>query len=136
MNKMTNDLGINFDDYSGDYQNLLIKILLQFRMDIKMFHWQTNCYSKHKISDDLLTSVDNISDKIIEVVLGKFNMRPDINDKILIRNIDDKFFIELLNYNVKSLEHILIYIKFISFKSLIDELLVEINKTLYLMSFN
>ena len=131
-----NGMSINFDDYDGNYQNLLIKILLQFRMDIKMYHWQTKYFSKHKISDELLSSIDDISDKIIEVMLGKFNMRPDLNDSILIRNIDDNIIIDILYKNVNLLEKILNYIKFVSFKSLIDELLVEINKILYLMSFN
>ena len=137
MNKNTNnDTSINFDNYNGNYQNLLIKILLQFRMDVKMYHWQTKYFSKHKISDELLSSIDDISDKIIEVMLGKFNMRPDIDDTIFISNMKDETFIDILNKNVILLEKILNYIKFVSFKSLIDELLVEINKVLYLMSFN
>ena len=137
MNKNTNNgTSINFDNYNGNYQNLLIKILLQFRMDVKMYHWQTKYFSKHKISDELLSSIDDISDKIIEVMLGKFNMRPNIDDTIFISNMKDETFIDILNKNVILLEKILNYIKFVSFKSLIDELLVEINKVLYLMSFN
>lgn len=135
-NFKNNDVSINFDDYNGNYQNLLIKILLQFRMDIKIYHWQTKQFSKHKISDELLSSIDDISDKIIEVVLGNYNIRPNINDTLLIRNIDDNYIIDLLQLNTKLLEKMLNYIKFVSFKSLIDELLVEIKKTLYLMSFN
>jgi len=135
-NFIKNDVSINFDDYNGNYQNLLIKILLQFRMDIKIYHWQTKQFSKHKISDELLSSIDDIIDKIIEVVLGNYNIRPNINDTILIRNIDENYIIDILQLNTKLLEKMLNYIKFVSFKSLIDELLVEIKKTLYLMSFN
>ena len=137
MNKNTNNrTSINFDNYNNNYQNLLIKILLQFRMDVKMYHWQTKYFSKHKISDELLSSIDDISDKIIEVMLGKLNIRPNIDDTIFISNMKDETFIDILNNNVVLLEKILNYIKFVSFKSLIDELLVEINKVLYLMSFN
>ena len=129
------EFNINFDDYKNNHQNLLIKILLQFRMDIKMYHWNTKFYSKHKISDELLNSIDIISDKMIEVMLGKYNMRPNLNDIIKIRNINDENIIGLLKINVFMLKKILYYIKFLSFKIIVDELLIEINKILYLLSF-
>jgi hypothetical protein len=130
-----NNFNINFDDYKNNHQNLLIKILLQLRMDVKLYHWNTKNYSRHKISDDLLNSIDDKSDKIIEVMLGKYNIRPNINDKIIIRSINDLMFINLLKTNIIMLENNINHIKFISFKSLIDELLVDIYKTLYLLSF-
>lgn len=130
-------LGINFDNYLCNYQNLLVLILLQFRNDVKMYHWQTKLFNRHKISDELLDSIDKLSDKIIETLFGRLNTRPFLkDDKIVIRNIDDNLFVSILKYNRDILEKILDKISFISFKSLIDELLVEINKTLYLTSFN
>jgi len=40
-----------------------VKLLLQFRTDIKLYHWQTKSFAHHKISDELLGSIDDLSDK-------------------------------------------------------------------------
>ena len=120
-----------------DKINYLIKVLMQLRLDTKLYHWQTTLFNKHKISDELLSDIDEISDKIVEVSLGKYNIRPIISDEIIMRNISDDFFINIIKENISILEkNILNDIKYISFKSLIDELLVLLNKTLYLLSFN
>jgi hypothetical protein len=55
----------------------LIK-LMGYRNQIKMNHWQTKLYSEHKMTDDLVKTLDDNIDKIAETVIGAYG-RPKIN---------------------------------------------------------
>ena len=125
---------------STNNYNITSKIIcffLQLRNDIKMYHWQTKSFPYHKISDELLSTIDSLSDKFVETLLGRLETRPNIDSKIYIRNISDELFKEILdvanNFLANELNEIDSYTDLINIR---DEIIGEINKTKYLLTFN
>ena len=125
---------------STNNYNITSKIIcffLQFRNDIKMYHWQTKSFPYHKISDELLSTIDSLSDKFVETLLGRLETRPNIDSKIYIRNISDELFKEILDaandFLVNQLSEIESYTDLINIR---DEIIGEINKTKYLLTFS
>ena len=43
---------------------------------IKVYHWSTVSYSKHKALDELHGSLSDLVDKFVEVYIGKFKKQP------------------------------------------------------------
>lgn len=134
-NKYKNKYIIIRDDEKNINISEMIIFFLQLRTDIKMFHWQTKFYSHHKVSDELLESIDLLSDKLIEALLGKLDKRPDVNNNIMIRNINRKKINEILiqanKYLTKGFEDI----TFTEILSIRDEIIEAIDKALYLLTF-
>ena len=45
------------------------------REQIKLYHWQTKSYSRHKATDSVIDSLDESIDKYVEVMLGEDGSR-------------------------------------------------------------
>jgi hypothetical protein len=62
------------------------------RNQIKLYHWQTGLYSRHKGTDGVIESLDGNIDKFVEVYMGKYG-RPKMNSRtntIQIKNFTEK----------------------------------------------
>jgi DNA-binding ferritin-like protein len=137
------------DKCNNNELSSIINLLLQFRTDIKMFHWQTNSFAYHKISDELLSSIDDLSDQLVEALSGVLNTRPSmrlrdpthpcpkVNSSILVRNIELDLFLNELDRvsdvlrNATSISSL----KFSEIANIRDEILGAIDKAKYLMTF-
>jgi DNA-binding ferritin-like protein len=53
------------------YVQHLVCNLMNLKHSIKLFHWTTNKYSFHKITDDFLSKLDELIDQYVEVFLGQ-----------------------------------------------------------------
>jgi hypothetical protein len=115
-----------------------VKLLLQFRTDIKLYHWQTKSFSYHKIFDELLGSIDDLSDKFVETICGCYDIRPVMSGQtITIKNITQ------VNEIIDEIRLVALELKTPSIvvsnnseiANIRDELLESIDKTLYLLSF-
>jgi len=114
----------------------IINLLLQFRTDIKMFHWQTDSFAYHKISDELLSSIDDLSDQLVEALSGVLNTRPKVNSSILVRDIDTDLFLNELDRVSDVLRNATSsFLKFSEIANIRDEILGVIDKVKYLMTF-
>jgi len=114
---------------------------------IKLYHWQTFSYARHKSTDDLFSEFNDLIDKFVEVLTGRLiiennnpNYRLQINDNcemIKLINLTDS------NSHV-IIKRILLYLESTEFNNIIknyselltikDEMLIIINKTNYLFS--
>ncbi len=121
----------------------LISFFFSLSNTVKLYHWSTNLYSRHKSSDDLFGIITSLTDKFMETYQGKYGKisRSNIDDIDIKSKIisDDNFVIYLRNVS-QFLEDI-IKNKFLSSKdtdllNIRDELLGEINKSIYLLTFN
>lgn len=125
---------------SGNNIGKVVYTLLTFRSAIQIFHWRTKSYAKHKASDFLLEAMDGYIDKVVEVLQG---IEDDVvefskEQNIAVSNYNNKTFVSLCKYIIKWLTG--------EFQNLInsndallnirDEMLTDINKTLYLFSLN
>ena len=62
------------------------------RDQIKLYHWQTSSYARHKATDDVIKSLDEHIDLFVEVWMGKYG-RPKMTkttDTVTIKNMADK----------------------------------------------
>jgi hypothetical protein len=50
----------------------LIEIFLQFPSQVKLYHWQTTSYSRHKASDNLVSGIQELIDQFVETYQGKY----------------------------------------------------------------
>jgi DNA-binding ferritin-like protein len=70
----------------------ILHVLLILRNQVKLYHWQTMSFSRHKATDDLVTSLDTNIDKFTESYMGRYG-RPKMTastGKIQIYDVNDK----------------------------------------------
>lgn len=60
--------------------NSLVHLVLKNTAQIKLLHWQTRSYSEHKALDKLFNSFIDLSDNLVESVMGKY-CRPELSEK-------------------------------------------------------
>jgi hypothetical protein len=118
-----------------------VQFFLAMRNQIKLYHWQTSLYSRHKATDDVIKALDESIDKYVEVYMGKYG-RPKMssrNNTIVMENLTEKnavvfvkSCIDVLNQGlVKSLKK-----TDTDLVNLRDEMLAELNQLLYLFSLH
>jgi DNA-binding ferritin-like protein len=61
---------------SGDNVNFFMTM----REQIKLYHWQTKLYSRHKATDNVIKELDENIDKYVEVYMGKYG-RPKLTSR-------------------------------------------------------
>jgi hypothetical protein len=117
----------------------IVNLMLTLRNQVKIYHWETKNFARHKATDDLVDKLDGNIDKFVEVYIGKYG-RPNLNSRtgrIMIRNFMDEEapvllkqaaawmttkLPSLLNSNDTDLLNIR------------DEILADLNQTLYLFT--
>lgn len=109
-------------------------------LTIKLYHWQTTVYARHKASDDLFNELQSLIDTFVEVYIGKYK-RPQFNEKISItfQELSDDDIIKTLNryisFLIKDLPEQL-QTQDTELLNIRDEMLQLFNKTLYLFTLN
>jgi len=118
-------------------------VFLEMLMMVKLFHWKTHSYATHKATDGLYDSLNEHIDNFIEVLLGKTGSRIDLMSKKTISLIDLNSQ-ESLKSKIASLKSYLVglnnnkALKTMSNSDLFnirDEILGDLNKFLYLLTF-
>ena len=119
------------------------KIALYFmfvRDQLKIYHWQTKNYARHKSSDDLVEKLSEKMDKFIEVMQGIENTRLSIkHDNFpVLHNQTDNSIVKNLNIFKEWLSKELpLYIKNnTDLLNIRDDILSDVNNTLYLFTFS
>ena len=118
-------------------------IFLEMLMMIKLFHWKTHSFATHKATDELYDSLNENIDKFIEVLLGKTGSRIDLlrNKTITLIDLNSQ---EQLESKIGYFKNYLVGLN--NYKSLSlmtntdllnirDEILGDLNKFLYLLTF-
>ena len=116
-----------------------VHFFFTMRDQIKLYHWQTHTYARHKATDDVIKSLDEHIDLFVEVYMGKYG-RPNITkatNTVSVKNMSDKtagkFVKECLAYlqgpltkSLKGTDTDLANIR--------DEMLANLNQLLYLFT--
>ena len=94
------------------YQDLInnnVYFFFTVQLTVKLYHWNTTSFSRHKATDDLLDSLTSGIDKYIEVFIGKYKVKPLIeNIKIKSEYLSDSGIIKLLELFQNYLEKLTI----------------------------
>ena len=99
----------------------LIQEFLSVQQNIRMYHWTTKIYNQHVVSGELYEKLDGLIDKFVETFLGKNKINFDsfdINFKIFLMGEIELFLGEKTNSDLKNIR---------------DEMLSEVNKSIYLL---
>ena len=103
---------------------------------VKLFHWKTHSFATHKATDELYDSLNGHIDNFIEVLLGKTGSRINLLDKRSISLVD-------LNSPASLKARIGKFKQFLErmpdqgtdLMNIRDEILGDLNKFLYLLTF-
>ena len=118
-------------------------MFLEMLTTIKLYHWNTHSYSRHKATDELHEKLSELVDQFVEVMQGKMfspNRIHSINSEILAYTPEtqpkmvDKilFYIEKL----QNLNTLFSTTKDSDLLNIRDEMLAHLNQFLYLFSFD
>lgn len=114
----------------------LVSSMLTIRNQVKLYHWQTKSFARHKATDDLTATLDTLIDSFVESYMGRYG-RPKVSGSIKLHNFSEsaarsfvakqtKFLSTDLPKKIKSTDTDLLNIR--------DEILAELNKVLYLFT--
>ena len=115
-------------------EDVLIKNVLFLLNQIKLYHWSTTSYAKHKALDDLHSTLSEKTDLLVESYIGKYKRQPLKNFTInLTMNTDVN---QLVSF-IESQRALFVATNFSTakeLKNIIDEIVIELDKTLYLLN--
>ena len=125
------------------FQKQITVVFLEMIMMVKLFHWKTHSYATHKATDELYDSLNEHIDNFIEVLLGKTGSRIDLmsNKTIKLMDLNSQ---EELKAKITMFKGYLVGLdnnKALSSMSnsdlfnIRDEILGDLNKFLYLLTF-
>ena len=117
----------------------LISTFLGIQSQFKVLHWQTQSYSKHNAYGGIYDSFSDLSDKFMEVYMGKYGRvaLDGENDAIQLSNIGEIKVDELVDTVVEflcSLTNQLNDKRDSDLLNIRDEMLAEVNKLKYLLT--
>jgi DNA-binding ferritin-like protein len=131
---------------SGSVQAFEQKIILTFLgllNTVKLFHWKTQSYATHKATDELYSSLNGHVDKFVEVLLGKIGNRVNLlkTHTIPLKDFSsaEEFIAEinrmktfLVDLDSNDAMNIMSNSDLYNIR---DEILGDLNQTLYLLTF-
>ena len=118
-----------------------IQFFFAMRDQIKIYHWQTSVYARHKATDDVIKALDESIDKYVEVYMGKYG-RPRLGAKtgtIHVKNMGAKEPTAFVKKCIRTLIEVVpkgLGPADTDLVNLRDEMLGELNQLLYLFTLD
>ena len=113
----------------------VVKSFLSFKIQIKLYHWRTISYARHKATDEFLISFDDRVDKFVEAMIGSRDVKPIDKFRMDLVSLTEKTIIDYINsfkqFLIFELPSLLFEHEMDLF-NLRDEILSDLNKMLYL----
>ena len=66
----------------------IVSHLLTIRNQVKLYHWQTGSFARHKATDDLTAALDTNIDAFVESYMGRYG-RPSVSGSIKLHNFNE-----------------------------------------------
>jgi hypothetical protein len=120
---------------------ILPRFFFSLQTNIRMYHWQTDSYSRHKATDNLLENLDPLIDKFMEVYQGKYGKIKKGLTNITVRSLNEETAPDFINQCIQFLNNICDEEQHIKktdsdILNIRDEITGILNQTLYLFTFN
>jgi len=124
------------DKYKMDQENIneFVRFFFTLQLNMKIYHWNTKSYARHKASDEFGEKLLPLVDKFVEVFIGKYKVKPIPTSPIKISEgfLTDIGSESLLEQTKEYLENLNSKFNDSELLNIRDELLGEINQTIYL----
>jgi hypothetical protein len=118
--------------------NMYTEYFLCLLSQIKLFHWSVKSYAAHVALDKLHSALSETIDKFMEVYIGKFELQPVEVFEITMNATSDckdlYLYIKNQRENIKKIRTALN--KSTELQNILDEMLGDINQTLYLLNLH
>jgi hypothetical protein len=114
----------------------IVTHLLTIRNQIKLYHWQTREFARHKATDDLTAAIDVSIDNFVESYMGRYG-RPKVSGSIKLHNFSENAAKSFVAREAKYLERELprkIKKSDSDLLGIRDEILAELTKVSYLLT--
>jgi hypothetical protein len=117
----------------------LVEFFFSIEKSIKLYHWQTKFYSRHKSTDKLVDIIASISDKFMESYQGRYGKLSLNSTEFKVTSLNDSNAVSYLE-EIASVLDSFVEKGFVGEKdtdllNIRDELLSHINQTIYLFTF-
>lgn len=116
----------------------IVTHLLTIRNQVKLYHWQTGSFARHKATDDLTAALDTSIDTFVESYMGRYG-RPKVTGSIKLHNFSEEAARKFVAKETKYLANELprkIGKSDTDLLNVRDEILGELNKVLYLFTLS
>jgi len=119
----------------------IIHLMMTLRDQVKLYHWQTMSYPRHKATDELVEKLDTNIDQFVETYIGKYG-RPKMGGKnatIHLKNFHDKQAPALLQEAIEWMTHVLpkrLKSTDTDLLNIRDTIVGDLNQTLYLFTLH
>jgi DNA-binding ferritin-like protein len=116
-----------------------VNFFFTLREQIKLYHWQTHVFARHKATDDVIAALDTTIDEYVETYMGKYG-RPRMTARtntVRVQNITEKTVTRFIKAAIAHLQGPLVKKLKPTDTDLVnlrDEMLGELNKILYLFT--
>lgn len=118
-----------------------VTFFFELSNNIKLYHWNTTSFARHKASDDLFAKIIDHSDQFMETFMGKYG-RPKMrsgDSKLALKNLTDKTVVTYVTECIAHLEGS--FVKSLAPEdtdliSIRDDILGYMKQTLYLFTLN
>lgn len=120
---------------------LFINHTMNYLTTLKIFHWTTDSYSAHKVSDKFYSKIHDLMDVYVETYLGHHNYKKKLQNKIkniTIKNITNNK--DLISYThdykkkIKKIRTIMNDKKESELINVLDDILTKLDILLYLLT--
>lgn len=117
-----------------------INFFFEMREQVKLYHWQTHSYSRHKATDDVIGKLDTNIDQFVEIYMGKYG-RPKMTPKnatIRVANLSEPGAVKFIKSCIEELRgpitNSLDAKRDTDLLNIRDEMLGDLNQLLYLFT--
>lgn len=120
---------------------MFIKFFLQLQNTIRVYHWTTKSYARHKATDELYERIEKNVDKFVEVYSGKHG-RINLQKKDVVLNIELLTDATAPEYLKQSIHFLLNDItkglnkNDVDLMNIRDEIIADLNQALYLFTLS
>ena len=119
----------------------IVKFFIEILNNVKLYHWRTKSYAQHKATDELYEKLNKDMDSFVEVMLGKDESRiKHLEKEVNVLDFSNK---KEFKENIFRFREFLIDMNYHLDKdrdsdllSIRDELLIDVNQFLYLLTFD
>jgi vacuolar-type H+-ATPase subunit E/Vma4 len=120
----------------------IIQYFINYKENVRVYHWQTKRYARHVASGEHYSSVDDLIDQFVETLQGKYGRvyLDTSNNKVVLGNNSDEQIVEFMKkfteYLIEEIPKILDSKKDSDLLNIRDEILSNVNRNLYLFTLN
>ena len=115
----------------------IVKPMMEFRGQVKLYHWKTSSFARHKGTDKFLEKFDKLIDEFVEVLSGSRGEKVTDNFSIKFKTLTDKTaenYLKTFRDWVSEKLPTFLHEHETDLLNLKDEILANVNRLLYLFS--